>query len=157
MAPDATGRDWCSEFKVDCEKGHRPAVILFAAAHPNGMQSALPTVCWQSLHHPWRTGSDDGVPFRLVPRYLQALHPVADMPLINHNIEAALKVNPKQIIIVADAQHMEAIRQAGHISILALTCQAHATCTNFETQSPRNFPAECGFLLCCSGGAAGIS
>ena len=96
------------------------------------MQSALPTVCWHFLHHPWRTSSDNEKVYTVVPRYLQALHPVADMPVINHNIEAALKVNPKQIIIVADAQHMEAIRQVGPSSLPPISCPAHATCTHFE-------------------------
>ena len=42
---------------------------------------------------------------------MQALHPAAELPLICHSIDAALTLDPNQIIIAALAEHTEAIRQ----------------------------------------------
>ena len=42
---------------------------------------------------------------------LQALHTMAELPIINHSVNAALTLNPSQIIITAGQEQIEAVQQ----------------------------------------------
>lgn len=42
---------------------------------------------------------------------LQALHHLAEVPLVVQSVDAALSLQPSQIIVTAAAQHIEAIEQ----------------------------------------------